>query len=296
MAMTMGGVNSSLSTLNRIQNSMQKTTQQIATGSKYPSSQYGSSAYAILQRMNSNIGATTQSVQNTQNMSSMIKTAAGATSNTIDALKTIKETLINAANDTNTSTDRSAMQENINQLVQQIDDNSRVQYNGMNLLDGSKSELLVAGIDGYENVGLGNMSSKALGLTDENGNVTIDLSSQDSIQSALENIDGAIETVGAVDNNLQASLEGGEIGGGYTLDEALDQATTQGAMLQRLEFQEANYTTMAENEQAAASTMGDTDIAKAITDLKSQQTQEQLAMFATKMFNQNRANVLSLLQ
>ena len=296
MAMTMGGVNSSLSTLNRIQNSMQKTTQQIATGSKYPSSQYGSSAYAILQRMNSNIGATTQSVQNTQNMSSMIKTAAGATSNTIDALKTIKETLINAANDTNTSTDRSAMQENINQLVQQIDDNSRVQYNGMNLLDGSKSELLVAGIDGYENVGLGNMSSKALGLTDENGNVTIDLSSQDSIQSALENIDGAIKTVGAVDNNLQASLEGGEIGGGYTLDEALDQATTQGAMLQRLEFQEANYTTMAENEQAAASTMGDTDIAKAITDLKSQQTQEQLAMFATRMFNQNRANVLSLLQ
>jgi len=296
MAMTMGGVNSSLSTLNRIQNSMQKTTQQIATGSRYPSSQYGSSAYAILQRMNSNIGATTQSVQNTQNMSSMIKTAAGATSNTIDALKTIKETLINAANDTNTSTDRSAMQENINQLVQQIDDNSRVQYNGMNLLDGSKSELLVAGIDGYENVGLGNMSSKALGLTDENGNVAIDLSSQDSIQSALKNIDGAIKTVGAVDNNLQASLEGGEIGGGYTLDEALDQATTQGAMLQRLEFQEANYTTMAENEQAAASTMGDTDIAKAITELKNQQTQEQLAMFATRMFNQNRANVLSLLQ
>ena len=296
MAMTMGGVNSSLSTLNRIQNSMQKTTQQIATGSRYPSSQYGSSAYAILQRMGSNIGATNQSVQNTQNMSSMVKTAAGATSNTIDALKTIKETLINAANDTNTSTDRSAMQENINQLVQQIDDNARVQYNGMNLLDGSKSELLVAGVDGYENVGLGDMSSKALGLTDENGNVTIDLSNQDSIQSALENIDGAIKTVGAVDNNLQASLEAGEITGGFTLDEALDQATTQGAMLQRLEFQEANYTTMSENEQAAASTMGDTDIAKAITELKNQQTQEQLAMFATRMFNQNRANVLSLLQ
>jgi len=291
MAMTMGGVNSSLSTLNRIQNSMQKTTQQIATGSRYPSSQYGSSAYAILQRMNSNIGATTQSVQNTQNMSSMIKTAAGATSNTIDALKTIKETLINAANDTNTSTDRSAMQENINQLVRQIDDNARVQYNGMNLLDGSKSELLVAGIDGYENVGLGDMSSKALGLTDEKGNVTIDLSNQESIQSALKNVDGALSFVQGVDNNLQASVEGG-----YTLDEALDQATTQGAMMQRLEFQEANYTTMSENEQAAASTMGDTDMAKAITDLKNQQTQEQLALFATKMFNQNRSNVLSLLQ
>ena len=291
MAMTMGGVNSSLSTLNKIQNSMQKTTQQLATGSKYPSASYGSSAYAILQRMNSNVGGINQSVQNTQNMSSLIKTAAGATSNTVDALKTIKETLINAANDTNTSTDRSAMQENINQLVQQIDDNSRVQYNGMNLLDGSKSNIMVAGIDGYENVGLGNMSAKALGLTDDNGNVTIDLSNQESIQSALKNVDGALSFVEGVDGNLQASVEGG-----FTLDEALDQATDQGAMLQRLEFQEANYTTMSENEQAAASTMGDTDMAKAITDLKSQQTQEQLAMFATKMFNQNRANVLSLLQ
>lgn len=292
MAMTMGGVNSSLSTLNRIQSSMQKTTQQLATGSRYPTAQYGSSAYAILQRMNANIGATNQSVQNTQNMSSMIKTAAGATSNTVDALTTIKETLINAANDTNTSTDRSAMQESINQLVQQIDDNSRVQYNGMNLLDGSKGELLVAGIDGYENVGLGNMSSKALGLTDDEGNVTLDLSNQDSIQSALKTVDSALSFVKGVDGNLQASLESG----GTALDDALDQATTQGAMLQRLEYQEANYTTMSENEQAAASTMGDTDMAKAITDLKSQQTQEQLAMFATKMFNQNRANVLSLLQ
>ena len=287
MAMTMGGVNPSLRTLNTIQNSMQKTTQQLATGSKYPSASYGSAAYSILQRMNSNIGAISQSVQNTQNMSSMVKTAAGATGNTIDALKTIKSTLVNAANGTNTDSDRAAMQENINQLVRQIDDNSRVQYNGMNLLDGSKSDILVAGVSGYENISLGDMSSGALGLTDEQ----VDLSNDESIQSALKNVDGALEFVQGVDGNLQASLEGG-----YTLDEALDEATSQGAQLQRLEFQEANYTTMSENEQAAASTMGDTDMAKAITELKSQQTQEQLALYATRMFNQNRANIINLLQ
>lgn len=291
MAMTMGGVNPSLRTLNTIQNSMQRTTQQIATGSKYPNASYGSAAYSILQRMNSNIGGISQSVQNTQNMSSMVKTAAGATSNTIDALKNIKSTLVNAANGTNTDSDRAAMQENINQLVRQIDDNSRVQYNGMNLLDGSKESMMVAGINGYENVSLGNMSSQALGLTDEQGNVTINLSNDESIQSALKNVDGALEFVEGVDENLQASLEGG-----YTLDEALDEATSQGAQLQRLDFQQANYTTMSENEQAAASTMGDTDIARAITELKNQQTQEQMAMYATRMFNQNRANVLNLLQ
>ena len=291
MAMTMGGVNSSLRTLNNVQNSMQKTTQQLATGSRYPSASFGGAAYATLPRMNGNIGAISQSAQNTQNMSSLVKTAEGATSNTIDALNTIKETLLNAANGTNNNSDRSAMQEGINQLVKQIDDNSRVQYNGMNLLDGSKGSITVAGVDGYENIHLGDMSSRALGLTDERGNVTIDLSNQESVQNALKNIDGALSFVEGVDGNLEASLEGG-----YTLEEALDEATTQGAQLQRLEFQNANYTTMQENEQAAASTMGDTDMAKAITELRSQQTQEQLALFATKMFNQNRANVLNLLQ
>ena len=291
MAMTMGGVNSSLRTLNNVQNSMQKTTQQLATGSRYPGASFGGAAYATLQRMNGNIGAISQSAQNTQNMSSLVKTAEGATSNTIDALNTIKETLLNAANGTNNNSDRSAMQEGINQLVKQIDDNSRVQYNGMNLLDGSKGSITVAGVDGYENIHLGDMSSRALGLTDERGNVTIDLSNQESVQNALKNIDGALSFVEGVDGNLEASLEGG-----YTLEEALDEATTQGAQLQRLEFQNANYTTMQENEQAAASTMGDTDMAKAITELRSQQTQEQLALFATKMFNQNRANVLNLLQ
>ena len=292
MSMTMGGVNSSLSTLNSIQRSMQKTTQQLATGTKYPSSQFGSAAYAILQRMDANIGGINQSVQNSQNMSSMLKTAAGATSNTVDALKSIKETLINAANDTNTSTDRSALQESVNQLVSQIDDNARVQYNGMNLLDGSKGSMVVEGIDGYENVGLGNMSAHALGLTDEKGNVTLDLSTQDSIQSALKSIDNALEVAGGINQGLEDAISDG----GYALEDSLDEATTQGAMLQRLDFQAANYTTMSENEQAAASTMGDTDMAKAITDLKSQQTQEQLALYATKMFNQNRSNVLSLLQ
>lgn len=291
MAITAGGVNSSLRALNSVNSSKQKTTQQIATGSRYPNASFGGAAYATLQRMNGNIGAISQSAQNTQNMSSLVKTAAGATSNTVSALNTLKETLVGAANGTNNNSDRAAMQESVNQLVKQIDDNSRVQYNGMNLLDGSKGSITVAGVDGYENIQLGDMSSRALGLTDDRGNVTIDLSSQESVQNALKNIDSALSFVEGVDGNLQASLEGG-----YTLEEALDEATTQGAQLQRLEFQNANYNTMLENEQAAASTMGDTDIAKAATELKSQEAQEQLALFATKMFNQNRANILSLLQ
>lgn len=42
--------------------------------------------------------------------------------------------------------------------------------------------------------------------------------------------------------------------------------------------------------------MSDTDMAKAITQLRSADTQNQLAMYAQKMFMTNSASVLSLLR
>ena len=76
---------------------------------------------------------------------------------------------------------------------------------------------------------------------------------------------------------------------------SLDEATTQGAQLQRLEYQQTNYTTMEENQLNALSNSNDANIAQQVANFKSQQTQEQLALFATNVFNHNRASVLSLL-
>ncbi len=289
---TIGGVNPTLSNLNRINSSLQQTTQRIATGSNYNSASQGSSAYAILQRMNSHIGAIGQSVQNTQNASAMLKIAAGATGNTISALTEIRRNLVNAANGTNTDSDRAALQQNINQIVSQIDDNARANYNGINLLDGSRDGIMVAGISGYENVEVGDMRSQALGLTDNQGNVTISTANDESIQSALQTVDTALNFVGGVNDSLSAAMDEGT----FSLDEALDEATTQGAQLQRLDYQAANYTTMEENEQAAASNIGDTDMARAVVNLNNEEVQRQIAMAISRMYNHNQASVLSLLQ
>ncbi len=291
MAGIIGGVNQANTTLNRINNAAQRTSQILSTGSNFPNASYSPSSYSIYQRMNSHVGATTQSVQNTQNASAMIKIAAGATGNTVSALNSIQQYLVNAANGTNSDSDRAALQENINQLVQQIDDNARTQYNGMNLLDGSRQGVMVAGVSGYENVSLGNMSAQALGLMDDQGNVTIDVSNDESIQSALENVSGALGYVQDVNNNLQATLQGGDI-----LDYSLDEATTQGAYLQRLDYQADNYTTMEENTQAAASNLEDADIAKHISQLKLQSIQQQVALEMSKIFNHSQSGVLRLLQ
>lgn len=294
MAMTIGGANPYVNTYNQVNRTTQRTFQTIATGSNYPDASYGASAYAITARIDSNVRATTQSIQNTQNLSAMIRTAAGATSNTISALTGIKDQLINAANDTNGTLDRRAIQQNINQLVRQINENAYAEYNGKRVVDGSQDNLTLAGIDGYENFRFGDIRSQALGLTDAQGNVTIDVSTIESATNSLAVVDDALNVTSGNLNSLQFMED--YVDEGVSLNAALDEATTQGAQLQRLEYQEANYTTMEENQLAAQSTIGDADIAQQITNLRNQQIQEQLALFATRAFNQNQASILGVLQ
>ena len=288
---TINGVNSSLSTLNRISNGIQKTSQILSTGSNYPGASYGSSSYSILQRLNAYTGSTAQSIQNTQNASAMLKVAAGATSNTVSALNSIQQYLVNAANGTNSDSDRAAIQQNINQLIQQVDDNAHAQYNGMNLLDGSREGVMVAGVSGYENISVGDMRAEALGLTDSEGNVTIDVSNDSAIQSSLATVSSALEVSNSVNNNLQSTLNDSGI-----LDYSLDQATDQGAYLARLDYQADMYTTMEESAQEAENTIGGADMAKQASRLRLQKIQQQVAVEVSKIFNHSQAGVLRLLQ
>ena len=136
---------------------------------------------------------------------------------------------------------------------------------------------------------MGSLTSRDLGLTDDQGNSTINLSDNDSIQSALDRVGTALNAAQGTADTLQAAQENN------AFDQALDEVTTIGAQQQRLEFQAQNYMTQEENETNALSNLNDTDIAREITNLRNQQTQEQLAMYVTNMYNQNRASVLKLL-
>ena len=284
----MAGISGTTSYINRYNSTnaaMQKTMQRIATGSMHPTAAYGASEYSIAASYESDIRATRQSVQNTQNISSMIQVAAGATQNTVDALKQIKDLLINAANDTNGSIDRVALQENINQLVGQINENAYVEYNGKRVVDGSQSSLMLEGIDGYENFDMGNIRSDALGLTDAQGNVTIDASTVESANASLAIVDNALDYARVQNDSLHFMED--YVTEGVALNRTLDAATTQGAQLQRLEYQQANYTTMEENMLAAQSTIDDADIAQQITQLKNEQAQRDATTFAIEEANKN---------
>ena len=128
-----------LNTLNKNSKALSKSLEKVSTGLKIVGAKDGASEYAITERMLSRVRALDQANANTQNGSALLKTAEGALSSTIDILKTLKEKAINSANDTNTETDRKIIQKEINQLIDQIDENANVTYNGKYLLDGTKN-------------------------------------------------------------------------------------------------------------------------------------------------------------
>ena len=128
-----------LNTLNKNEKALSKALKQVSTGMKITSAQDDASGYAISERMRVQIQALSQADGNAQTGNSMLKTAEGAVSSSVDLLKTLKEKVINAANDTNTDEDRLIIQKEINQACDQLDDNANVTYNGKCLVDGSKN-------------------------------------------------------------------------------------------------------------------------------------------------------------
>ena len=135
----------------RIQNILTSNTKKsqsqlskIASGLKINGAADDASGYAISEGMRVQIRALSQAEQNAQNGTSMMKVAEGAVSSTVDIIRTMKEKAIDAANDTNTDADRQIIQKEFNQMIDQIDDNAHVTYNGKYLIDGSKNHAIKA--------------------------------------------------------------------------------------------------------------------------------------------------------
>ena len=80
-----------------------------------------------------------QAKQNAQNDNSLMETAEAALTSTLDILRNLKERAINSANDSNTDDDRKNIQKEIDGLIDQIDDNALVTFNGKYLIDGTKN-------------------------------------------------------------------------------------------------------------------------------------------------------------
>lgn len=120
-----------------------KHLMKVSTGLKVRNAQDDASAYAISENMRVKIRALEQAHSNTQNGSNMMKTAEGAVANIIDALRTLKEKAINAANDSNSDEDLRMIQREFDQLVDQIDEDALITFNNKYLIDGTRNNSFV---------------------------------------------------------------------------------------------------------------------------------------------------------
>ncbi|WP_418870739.1 flagellin [Selenomonas bovis] len=145
MAMTMSGLAATgvLNRLNKNENARGKNLKTLASGLKIGGAEDDASGYAISKRMSVQIRSLEQDSQNAQNGTSLIKTAGEALQSTVDILKTLKEKAIDAANDSNTDSDRANIQKEVDQAFDQIDDNANTTYNGQRMLDGSRNNEVV---------------------------------------------------------------------------------------------------------------------------------------------------------
>lgn len=137
------GAKNTLNELDKNNKAAAKDLKKIASGMRINSAADDASGYSISERMDVQVRSLDQDTANTQNGTSLLKTAEGAVSSTVDILKTLKEKAINAANDTNTDADRATIQKEVDQALDQIDDNANVTFNGTTLIDGSKNNYVV---------------------------------------------------------------------------------------------------------------------------------------------------------
>lgn len=126
-----------LNQLDKNDKALSKSLKKVASGMKINSAEDDASGYSISEKMRVQMRSYEQDIDNAQNGSALLKVAEGGIQSTVDILRTLKEKVINAANDTNTDADRLIIQKELDKAVDQLDENANVMYNGKVMLDGS---------------------------------------------------------------------------------------------------------------------------------------------------------------
>ena len=246
-----------------------KVTEKLSSGYRINRAGDDAAGLSISEKMRSQIRGLNRASVNAQDGVSLIQTAEGALNETHAILQRMNELATQAANDVNTSTDRDAIQQEINQLTSEIDRiKSTTQFNTMNLLDGtfSKKQLQVGALKGQViSVTIDSVAASKLEVD------KLSMKSNSAAGKAMSSIQKAITTVSTTRSKL-------------------------GALQNRLEHTIANLDTTAENTQAAESRIRDTDMAATMVEFSKNNILTQAGQSMLAQANQSTQGVLSLLQ
>lgn len=148
-------------------NSAGKSMEKLSSGLRINRAGDDAAGLAISEKMRGQIRGLDQASRNAQDGISLIQTAEGALNETHNILQRMRELSVQAANDTNITEDRAAIQEEMNALTQEIDRISeQTEFNKQTLLDGSFNGTFQIGANGGQTISLGieSMNSGSLNL------------------------------------------------------------------------------------------------------------------------------------
>ena len=115
---------------------LSKVMEQLSTGKRINSAADDAAGIAIASRLTSQIRGLNQAIRNANDGIAMIQTAESATNEITNMLQRMREIAVQAANDTNSADDRTALKDEYNQLATEIDRIAQTtEWNGMNILN-----------------------------------------------------------------------------------------------------------------------------------------------------------------
>jgi flagellin len=264
---------------------MSNAMEQLATGKRINKASDDAAGLAIASRMTAQIEGLGQSVRNANDAISLIQTADGALTEVTSMLQRMRQLALQAATDTNTSSDRTALNVEYGLLRTEIDriaDNT--EWNGEKILDGSAGSL------GALDFAVGANATQIVEITLKNFSTDgVSASSTIAASNVTNSITGtAITTVSGANSAITA------------LDTAIDnvnsERATLGATINQLQYAADNLLNVKANAEASRSRVEDTDYAEATTELARTQIIQQAATAMLAQANQIPQTVLALLK
>ena len=284
--------NIAANSLTRNERSMGQTMERLSTGIRINSAKDDAAGLAISSKMTSQINGLNQAVRNANDAISMIQVAEGAMKGITDMMQRMRELAVQAISDSNTTTDRTALNNEFVALageIERVADNT--QWNGTNLLDGS------IGSSGVVTFQVGANASQTINVT------FADMETADGNGVALGDLDmdgdndddialSALAISGSDSTNAVKAL--------YALAEGISNVdgarASLGASMSRLEYAADNLTNVAQNSSAARSRILDADYAAETTELARTQIIQQAGTAMLAQANQSQQQVLALLR
>lgn len=253
---------------------LQKSTEKLSSGYKINRAADDAAGLSISEKMRNQIRGLNKASDNAQDGISLVQTAEGALNEVHSMLQRMSELSVQAANGTNDTTDRSSINDEVQQLKTEIQRvGSTTQFNKMNILDGTFS----AGANKLLQVG-----------ANANQTIQIDI-------DALQSVVGSSLKVGlktATATNAQSAITVVQ----SSIEKLSKLRSKLGAVQNRLEHTVANLDNISENTQSSESRIRDTDMAEEMVQYSKNNILQQAGQSMLAQANQANQGVLSLLQ